>query len=82
MTDFDRFVAYKCRICYEDCINDHRESRTRYRECRSCHQIPELDPIPIDRRHPDLLWAFHLILIHRRSEPSPTQVDTSTPGMV
>lgn len=43
MTSWKHLVAYKCKRCGEDCLNDHRKSRARARECRDCHYIPDLD---------------------------------------
>lgn len=57
MTDWGRFTAYRCRICRCDCINDHRDSCTRYRECRSCHSLPELDAKLEVVLEPELRWA-------------------------
>ena len=57
-TDWFRFDAYSCVVCGDDCINDHRESCARYRECRSCHSIPVLDRgAPVVVLEPDLRWA-------------------------
>ena len=62
MSDTQFLVEYRCRSCHSICINDHRASCTRHRECRECHSFPELDPKPIDDRLPGLIWAFHFVL--------------------
>lgn len=43
MTDWSRFDAYSCNCCKADCINDHRDSCAKARECRRCHSVPVLD---------------------------------------
>lgn len=37
------YVAYRCRCCRENCINDHRAARTKYQECKDCFSLPDLD---------------------------------------
>jgi len=57
------YLQYYCRICKTGCINLRTQSRTRYRECESCHSVPVLDRgDPVDRVRPGLLWAVHATL--------------------
>lgn len=43
MTEWSRLVEYCCKVCREKCINDHRDSCSKHRECRDCHHLPDLD---------------------------------------
>ena len=39
MTDWDRYIAYKCRNCGDDCINFVDEKCAKSQECRVCFVI-------------------------------------------
>jgi hypothetical protein len=55
-----RFVKYHCRSCNAQCINDRRDTATKYRECKDCHRLPELDPKPAVELLPSLFWSADL----------------------
>jgi hypothetical protein len=61
MTLWYRFTRYYCRSCGEECINDHRNTCTRYRECRKCHRVPDLDRELVDHLVPELRYAAHAV---------------------
>lgn len=41
-TAWERFRAFVCHVCGEDCIEAHDRPWTKYRECRSCWGLPDL----------------------------------------
>lgn len=61
MTQWYRFTRYYCRSCGEECINDHRDSCTRYRECRACHRVPDASREIVDHLLPSLRFAAHFV---------------------
>jgi hypothetical protein len=46
-TQWDRFVAYRCLDCSDRCINVRDTVAAKYRRCRACISVPELDG-PVD----------------------------------
>lgn len=75
-----RFEEYRCRSCGEMCLNDHRDSCTRHRECHRCHSVPVLDRTLIDHRVPDLLWAHQLVDDLANHEQARSGTLTGVPG--
>lgn len=64
-TDWSNLVAYRCPSCGENCINEHDTAAARYRRCRDCVSIPELDD---DLERDDLLEAGDGDLDDRQAE--------------
>lgn len=63
MTDWSRYLAYRCRHCREDCINLRGSDLARDRECRTCGAVPELE----DARPTD---SYQLTTFSLRRSPS------------
>ncbi|MCY4730767.1 hypothetical protein KY092_09385 [Natronomonas gomsonensis] len=56
------FIRYKCRSCRERCLIARDTEAARYRECRDCVRLPDLQRELVDHLLPSLHWAADLDL--------------------